>query len=76
MKYDDIEDLAAEIPTSQSHSVVQVLVEANVATSNGEARRLIQGGAISVNGVRITEDAAVEPRSLIKKGKNNFVLVR
>ena len=73
---DDIEDLAAEIPTSQSHSVVQVLVEANVATSNGEARRLIQGGAISVNGVRITEDAAVEPRSLIKKGKNNFVLVR
>ena len=73
---DDIEDLAAEIPTSQSHSVVQALVEANVATSNGEARRLIQGGAISVNGVRITEDAAVEPRSLIKKGKNNFVLVR
>ena len=73
---DDIEDLAAEIPTSQSHSVVQALVEANVATSNGEARRLIQGGAISVNGVRITEDAAVESRSLIKKGKNSFVLVR
>lgn len=73
---DDIEDLAAEIPTSQSHSVVQALVEANVATSNGEARRLIQGGAISVNGVKITEDASVEPRSLIKKGKNNFVLVR
>ena len=73
---DDIEDLAAEIPTSQSHSVVQALVEANVATSNGEARRLIQGGAISVNGVKITEDAAVEPRSLIKKGKNSFVLVR
>lgn len=73
---DDIEALAVEIPTVAPQGSIAALVEAGIASSNGEARRLIQGGAVSVNGVKITEDAAVEPRSLIKKGKNSFVLVR
>jgi tyrosyl-tRNA synthetase len=73
----DIEILGAEIPTSSiGKTVVDVLVESSVATSNGDARRLIESGAVSVNGEKATHDSVVESASLIKKGKNNFVLVR
>ncbi|NCU37466.1 tyrosine--tRNA ligase [Candidatus Saccharibacteria bacterium] len=73
---DDLNALANEIPETKLQSIVGALVEANVATSNGEARRLIQGGAISVNGQKITEDYDITSVSLIKKGRNAFVLVR
>ena len=74
---DDLEALALEIPTaSTGKTVIDILVEASVAASNGEARRLIAGGAVSVNDQKIAEDIVLEAPSLIKKGKNNFVLVR
>ncbi len=74
---DEIDMLAAEIPTVPAGKmVVEALVETGIATSNGEARRLIDGGAISVNGEKIAEDRTVAATSLIKKGKNSFVLVR
>lgn len=74
---DEIDILATEIPTiSTSKSVVEALVETGLAGSNGEARRLMNGGAVSVNGERIAEDHEITTISLIKKGKNSFVLVR
>jgi len=74
---DDLNALAAEIPTiATGKSVVEVLVEVGFAASNGEARRLIAGGAISVNGEKITEDRSFNNLSLVKKGKNSFALVR
>ena len=74
---DDLETLAGEIPTvATGKSVIETLVEAGVAASNGEARRLIGGGAISVNGQKISDDQQISETSLIKKGKNSFVLVR
>lgn len=72
----DIEALSAEIPTVAPQSVVSALVGVGVASSNGEARRLIEGGAVSVNGQKITQDTTVSAESLIKKGKNSFVLVK
>ena len=73
----DIEMLAAEIPTiAIGETVINALVASGVASSNGEARRLIAGGAISVNSNKITEDFAMNAAGLIKKGKNTFVLVR
>ena len=73
----DLETLAGEIPTvAAGKSVIEALVEAGVTTSNGEARRLIAGGAISVNGNKVTDDQQIVETTLIKKGKNNFVLVR
>jgi len=73
----DVDALAAEIPTVDAgKTVVEILVEAEIAGSNGEARRLISGGAISVNGDKITEDQPVRELALVKKGKNSFVLVR
>ena len=68
--------LAGELPVVAPMNVVPALVESGVATSNGEARRLIAGGAISVNGEKVMDDQVLTAPSLIKKGKNNFVLVR
>jgi len=74
---DDIEVLAAEIPTvNVGLSLVEALVNTEVAASNGEARRLIESGAVSVNGEKVSSDQVIESRSLIKKGKNNFILAK
>lgn len=74
---DDIEVLAREIPTfSIGKTLVELLGEAGLAGSNGEARRLIEAGAVSVNGEKVTTDQQVTTRALIKKGKNSFILVR
>lgn len=73
---DDLNELAAEIPTARAGDVVEILVVAGLASSNGEARKLIQNNAVSVNGEKITEAVSVNTPSLIKKGKNGFVLVR
>lgn len=74
---DEIAMLADEIPTAATgKTVVEILVETGLASSNGEARRLISGGAVSVNGEKITDDMPIDAVSLVKKGKNNFVLVK
>ncbi len=72
----DWEALAGEIPVVNEQTIINALVEARLASSNGEARRLIQGGAISINGQKITEDSTITATSLVKKGKNAFVLVQ
>ena len=74
---DDIELLAAEIPTAfVGSSVVDLLADSGLAASKGEARRLILGGAVSVNGQKLSDDQIIDQKSLIKKGKNSCLLVR
>lgn len=74
---DDLNELSREIPTvPQGKSIVDALAESGAAASNGEARRLMAGGGVSINGEKVTEDREVNQTSLIKKGKNSFVLVR
>ncbi len=74
---DDIEALAAEIPTvSVGKTIIESLVEAGFASSNGEARRLIESGAVSINGDKVSTDQTIESRSLVKKGKNSFILIK
>ncbi|MDB5177751.1 MAG: tyrS [Candidatus Saccharibacteria bacterium] len=73
----DIEALALEIPAvGRGKTIIEVLVESGTSASNGEARRLLDGGAISLNGQKVTDDQAIETAALLKKGKNTFVLVR
>lgn len=75
LNHDDLDALAVEIPTvSLGTSVVDALQEAGLASSNGEARRLIAGAAVSVNGNKLTEDTTLSQAALVKKGKNNFIL--
>ncbi len=73
----DIEALSSEIPTvSVGQTLVSSLIESKVVSSNSQARRLIEGGAISINGKKTSHDAKIASSSLIKKGKNTFILVR
>jgi len=69
--------LSEVIPTvAKGATVVEALVKSGLASSNGEALRLIKGNAISVNGVKIAEDTKINELSIIKRGKNQFLLVK
>lgn len=73
----DVDVLAQEIPTQPTgKTVVDLLTDSELASSKGEARRLILGAAVSVNGDKILDDTMIEQPSLLKKGKNSFLLVR
>lgn len=73
---DDVLVMSREIPAvATGVSIVEALVKSHTVKSNGEARRLLASGAISLNGEKIYEDAAINQRSLLKKGKNAFILV-
>jgi len=77
LQSDDINELASEIPTiCLGKTIIESLVESGLSSSNGDARRLIVGGAISINGEKINEDQIINIASLIKKGKNSFILVK
>lgn len=55
-----LDDLRAEIPVVKTHetgSIIEALTQSGLATSNGEARRLLQGNAIAVNGVKTSSDS-------------------
>ena len=64
--------------------VLDLFAEAGVCKSRGEARRSIEGGALSVNNVRVEHveavvrvDDAIEGRFLLlRKGKKNYHMVR
>lgn len=74
---DDIEVLAGEIPTiGLNKTMIEILTESGVAGSNGEARRLMASGAVSIDGEKITDDCLISETCLVKKGKNSFVLVK
>jgi tyrosyl-tRNA synthetase len=78
----DVDDLIMtalrnEIPVVQSlvdGSIVDSVVSAGLAASNSEARRLIAGNALSINGQKITREAFETAdfqngRLLLKRGK-------
>jgi tyrosyl-tRNA synthetase len=73
----DLELLGQEIPVVDAgKTVAEVLTEAEVVKSIGEARRLLEGGAILVNGEKVTKNQPIQELALVKKGKNTFILVR
>ncbi len=76
LDHDQLELLSNEIPTVAFGNLSDRLVEKGIVDSKGECRRLIEGGAISINGEKIDQDVAITAISLVKKGKNSFVLVR
>lgn len=77
LKPEDIELLSNEIPTCNlGVNLVEVLVKTGLSKSNGEARRLISSGAVKLNSHKIYEDVRIDKISLIKKGKNNYALVK
>jgi tyrosyl-tRNA synthetase len=80
---------AAGLPTvlinlSQPIGVLAALVQAGLASSNGEAKRSIQGGAIKVNDVAVTDeklllsiaDMNAEGAIKLSMGKKKHVLLK
>lgn len=73
----DIKVLEHEIPTARadsSTSLLSVVVETGLAGSISEARRLLQGNALTLNGIKlkseqISADQFTAGRGLLKKGK-------
>lgn len=89
----DIQDIFAEVPSSElpKHSledagvpVVDLLVQGQLATSKGDARRKIQGGGIYLNNVRITGEGqaatigdALDGQFLVlRQGKKQYHLIK
>jgi tyrosyl-tRNA synthetase len=73
----DLDDIRKEIPSvriAETGSIVDALVKSGLAFSNTEARRLISGNAISINGQKVGREQ-FEPadfqngRLLLRRGK-------
>jgi tyrosyl-tRNA synthetase len=92
MGADEVADIFADVPSAsvardalagEGMPLVDLLVEAGVASSKGEARRAVEGGGIYLNNRReasverrVGLDDAVDGRFLvIRKGKKSFWLV-
>jgi tyrosyl-tRNA synthetase len=74
--------LPADIETvhvdAGSAGIVELLKKAGLASSNSDARRLIAGGGVKVNGAVVTDTALVisgEKAVVVSRGKNRFVRV-
>ncbi len=89
----DLLDVFADVPSvtlsrsqfeGQGLSVVDVIAVAGLAPSKGEAKRLIQGGGVYLNNVRVSDiknvvtlNEAVEGQALIlRKGQKEYRMVR
>ena len=58
--------------------IVRVIAAAGFAGSNSEARRLVQQGAVKINGIRVTslQEADLKDNDIIQVGKKSFVRIR
>jgi tyrosyl-tRNA synthetase len=75
-----VPDEIEEITLEGSWNLGKLLASAGLAASNGEARRLLTQGAVSVDGERVTDpnaELAPNPEGyLLKVGKRRFARVR
>jgi len=75
---DDIEELL--LPIGSEIVLIDLMLEKNMVTSKGEARRLIQGGGVTLNGEKVSHDkATLIPTSqgvVLKVGKRKFLKVK
>lgn len=75
-----IPDDIQEIKIEQGKGILDLLVELNFCTSKGEAKRLIQGGGVKLDGEKITDmgyTVTFEESVILQAGKRKFAkLVR
>lgn len=73
---DEITEFAAYLPTvAKGNVLVDILVNTGLSDSKKKAREFIAQGAVSVNGVKVKEDMAINQVAIVKKGKNKFAIV-
>jgi len=62
---------------SEEIPIVELLKQAGFASSNSDARRLIEGGGIKLDGEKVSDlNILVRKDAVISRGKNKFVQVR
>ncbi|MFR0856200.1 tyrosine--tRNA ligase, partial [Ruminococcus sp.] len=67
--------LKAEDLTDGGIGILTLMVRCGLAPSNGEARRLVQQGGVSVNDTKVTDPKSViypEAETILRKGKKVF----
>ncbi len=82
---EEVEILKAEAPTAQvapDTNIIDVLVTSALASSKGEARKLVEGGGVSVNNTKVedeeyalTKEDFVNNIALLRKGKKNLCVL-
>ncbi len=71
---EDLPDTEIKVETA---TIIPVLVAAKICNSNGEARRLIQQGGVSINSEKVTDiNAPVVSGDVIHKGKKIHIKVK
>ena len=74
---DEINEFANYLPIAgKGIMLVDALTENGLAESKKKAREFITQGAITINGVKVTEDIELNQTAIIKKGKNKFLIVK
>ena len=74
---DELTEFAAYLPVvSKGTMLVDILTMTGLAESKKKAREFVAQGAVSVNGVKVTDDVAINQTAIVKKGKNKFVIVK
>ncbi|MCD8041317.1 MAG: tyrosine--tRNA ligase [Clostridia bacterium] len=71
---------SGELPTAEvsveNKTIIPVMVAAGLCSSNGEARRLIQQGGVSVNDTKVTDiNTPVNDGDVIHKGKKQHIKI-
>ncbi len=89
----ELAEIFSEVPSSEiagsafageGMGVIDLITSCGLASSNGEARRLVKGGGIRINNIpvpdgdhRVTASHAIDERLLVlRKGKKNYYLVQ
>lgn len=77
---DDIPEIGYEFPADGAW-IIQLITDAGMAPSRNEARRLVKGAAVTVDGITIKDEESrvVKPGSdgiLLKVGKRRFARIR
>ena len=73
------DDIPEFIIGESEYKLSKLLVDSKIFATNGEAKRLIQGGAVSVNGNKITAFDAIislQEGDVIKAGKRNYIKIK
>lgn len=74
---EELTEFAAYLPVvTKGTMLVDALVNTGLAESKKKAREYVGQGAITINGVKLLEDKAIEQTAIVKKGKNKFIIIK
>jgi len=75
---DDVEEFEVR-DNAGSVDILTLLTRAKLAASNGEARRLIEQGGVTIDGEKVTDHRAMlpeKPEFILKVGKRRFLRIK